>query len=189
VDGKWSSVAVRVGTPAQSVRVLVSTNSPQTFVVLPQGCETIAVDPVPPNCASARGGLFNPNTSSTWQDQGLFGINSDGVGLEADIGYDVNADYGLENVGLGFAGGGANTPTLKNQTVSGIASVSPIYLWVDRSNFRMTQPYQWTVWSGYTTSQLFHHRELLRAVLFFILKSTEYNSKSELELYGRSKIP
>jgi hypothetical protein len=144
VDGKWSSVALRVGTPAQSVRVLVSTNSPQTFVVLPQGCETIAVNPIPPNCASARGGLFNPNTSSTWQDQGLFGINSDGVGLEADLGYDVNADYGyfflsgrlsisadhcrLENVGLGFAGGGANTPTLKNQTVSGIASVSPIYL-------------------------------------------------------------
>ncbi|TVY17027.1 hypothetical protein LARI1_G006003 [Lachnellula arida] len=127
VDGKWSSVALRLGSPAQSVRAIVSTNSPQTFVVLPQGCDTIAIDPVPPNCASGRGGLFNPNTSTTWQDQGLFGINSDGVGLEAALGYTQYADYGLEDVGLGFSGGGINTPTLKNQTVSGIASVSPIY--------------------------------------------------------------
>lgn len=39
-----------------------------------------------------------------------------------------SVDYGLEDVGLGFSGGGTNTPTLKNQTISGIASVSPIYL-------------------------------------------------------------
>ena len=80
-------MALRLGSPAQSVRAIVSTNSPQTFVVLPQGCDTIAIDPVPPNCASGRGGLFNPNTSTTWQDQGLFGINGDGVGLEAALGY------------------------------------------------------------------------------------------------------
>ncbi|KAJ8068308.1 hypothetical protein OCU04_003871 [Sclerotinia nivalis] len=36
-DGEWSSLALRVGTPAQDVRVLVSTNSPQTLVVLPLG--------------------------------------------------------------------------------------------------------------------------------------------------------
>lgn len=128
VDGKWSSLALRVGSPAQNVRVIVSTNSPQTFVVLPQGCETIAIDPLPSNCANSRGGLFNPNTSTSWQDQGLFGINSDGIGFEANLGYVQNADYGLETVGLGFAGGGANTPTLKNQTVSAIASIYPIYL-------------------------------------------------------------
>lgn len=130
MDGKWSSLALRVGSPAQSVRVIVSTNSPQTFVVLPQGCDTVAVNPIPPNCANSRGGLFNPNTSTTWQDQGLFGINGDGIGLEANLGYTQYGDYGLETVGLGFAGGGANTPTLKNQTVTGIASTSPIYLWV-----------------------------------------------------------
>lgn len=80
-------MALRLGSPPQSLRAIVSTNSPQTFVVLPQGCDTIAIDPIPPNCASGRGGLFNPNTSTTWQDQGLFGINSDGVGLEAALGY------------------------------------------------------------------------------------------------------
>ncbi|TVY85460.1 hypothetical protein LSUE1_G000156 [Lachnellula suecica] len=128
VDGSWSSLALRVGSPAQSVRVVVSTNSPQTFVVLPEGCETVAVNPIPPDCASSRGGLFNPNTSTSWQEQGLFGINSAGVGFEANLGYTQYADYGIETLGLGFAGGGANTPTLKNQTVSAIASTSPIYL-------------------------------------------------------------
>src|SRR5450756_806194 len=86
IDGLWSSFALRVGTPAQDIRVLASTNSPETLVVLPLGCTSAAINPVPNGCASSRGGLFNPNTSSTWQDQGLFGINGDGVGLEANLG-------------------------------------------------------------------------------------------------------
>jgi hypothetical protein len=108
--------------------VLVSTNSPETLVVLPLGCTSAAIDPVPDGCASSRGGLFNPNTSSTWLDQGLFGINGEGVGLEADLGYSQNADYGLETLGLGFVAGGASGPTLKNQTVAGIETASPFYL-------------------------------------------------------------
>jgi hypothetical protein len=108
--------------------VLVSTNSPETLVVLPPGCTSAAIDPVPDGCASSRGGLFNPNTSSTWRDQGLFGINGDGVGLEANLGYSQNADYGLETLGLGFVAGGASGPTLKNQTVAGIETASPFYL-------------------------------------------------------------
>ena len=106
----------------------MSTNSPETLVVLPLGCTSAAIDPVPDGCASSRGGLFNPNTSSTWLDQGLFGINGEGVGLEADLGYSQNADYGLETLGLGFVAGGASGPTLKNQTVAGIETASPFYL-------------------------------------------------------------
>jgi hypothetical protein len=128
VDGLWSSFALRVGTPAQDVRVIVSTNSPETLVVLPLGCTSAAINPVPNDCANSRGGLFNPNTSSTWQDQGLFGINQDGVGFEANLGYSQNADYGQETLGLGFVAGGASGPTLKNQTVAGIATASPFYL-------------------------------------------------------------
>ena len=124
----WSSFALRVGTPAQDVRVLVSTNSPETLVVLPVGCTTTAINPVPNDCANSRGGLFNPNTSSTWQDQGLFGINQDGVGFEANLGYTQNSDYGLETLGLGFVAGGASGPTLEKQPVAGIATVSPFYL-------------------------------------------------------------
>lgn len=128
-DGKWSSFALRVGTPAQDVRVLVSTNSPQTMVVLPQGCTTQAVNPIPADCASSRGGLFMPNSSTTWNDQGMYGINGGGVGLESNLGYVQNAEYGLEILGLGFAAG-QDGPTLKNQTVAGIASVSPFYTYV-----------------------------------------------------------
>jgi hypothetical protein len=128
IDGLWSSFALRVGTPAQDVRVLASTNSPETLVVLPIGCTPAAINPVPDGCASTRGEAFNPNTSSTWQEQGLFGINEDGVGFEANLGYSQPADYGLETLGLGFVAGGASGPTLKNQTVAGIATASPFYL-------------------------------------------------------------
>ena len=127
-DGQWSSFALRVGTPAQDVRVLVSTNSPETLVVVPLGCTSRAINPVPSNCANSRGGLFDFNTSSTWRDQGTFGINEDGVGLEANLGYSQHAEYGLETLGLGFVAGGASGPTLKSQTVAGIATASPFYL-------------------------------------------------------------
>lgn len=106
----------------------MSTNSPETLVVLPLGCTSAAIDPVPDDCANSRGGLFNPNTSSTWHDLGLFGINQDGVGFEANLGYSQNADYGLDTLGLGFVAGGASDPTLKSQPVAGIATASPFYL-------------------------------------------------------------
>jgi hypothetical protein len=128
IDGLWSSFALRVGTPAQDVRVLVSTNSPETLVVLPIGCTSAAINPVPDGCANSRGGLFNLNASSTWEDQGLFGINQDGIGFEANLGYSQHAEYGLETLGLGFVAGGASGPTMNNQTVAGIATASPFYL-------------------------------------------------------------
>jgi hypothetical protein len=97
------------------------------MVVLSAGCTTTAVNPIPDGCSSARGGLFTTNSSSTWLDQGFYGINGDGVGLEANLGYLQYADYGLETVGLGYTAG-VNGPTLQNQTVAGIGSVSPIYV-------------------------------------------------------------
>lgn len=72
--------------------------------------------------------MFNPNTSTTWNDQGFFGINQDGIGLEANLGYMQTANFGLDTLGLGFVSGG-NGPTLKNQTIAGIASASPFYLY------------------------------------------------------------
>jgi hypothetical protein len=130
IDGLWSTFALRVGTPAQDVRVIVSTNAPQSMVVLPLGCTSDAINPVPSDCANARGGLFNPNSSSTWLNQGLFGINENGVGFEANLGYSQPSQYGLETLGLGYVAGEANGPTLKNQTVAGIATASPFYLYV-----------------------------------------------------------
>jgi len=95
------------------------------MVVLREGCTTEAIDPVPSDCANSRGGTLNLNSSKTWDDQGFFGINEDGVGFEANLGYLQNADYGIETVGLGYASDG---PTLKNQTVAGFATISPFYL-------------------------------------------------------------
>lgn len=71
----------------------------------------------------SRGNLFNPNESSSWYDLGLFGINQDGVGLEANLGYDVRAEFATDTVGLGLTG-----PKLENQTVAGVADAKPFYL-------------------------------------------------------------
>lgn len=99
------------------------------MVVVPLGCTTQAIKPLPSDCANARGGLFNSSQSSTWADQGLYGINENGVGFEANLGYSINADYGTETVGLGFAGG-PSQPILKNQTVAEMAQGSPLYTYV-----------------------------------------------------------
>jgi hypothetical protein len=98
------------------------------MVVLPIGCTSAAIKPVPSDCANARGRLFNLNASSTWLDQGSYDINENGVGFEANLGYSQPSDYGLETVGLGFVAGGPSGPTLKNQTVAAFATASTFYL-------------------------------------------------------------
>ncbi|KAH8658136.1 aspartic peptidase domain-containing protein [Xylariales sp. PMI_506] len=125
-DGPWSSFNIRVGTPQQDVRVLVSTASPESMVVLSDlGCSTTAFSgsSVPSNCAVSRGVLFNPNESSTWNNVGTYAINGDGVGLEANLGYSENAEFALESLGVGLTG-----PNLTNQTVAGIGAAEPLYL-------------------------------------------------------------
>ncbi|PQE17034.1 Acid protease protein [Rutstroemia sp. NJR-2017a BBW] len=126
VDGEWSTFNIRIGTPAQSVRVIASTNSPATLVVLPGGCTTNAIDPVPSDCASSRGGTFDNALSTSWDNQGIFGINGVSYGFEANLGYEFDAQYGLDTLGLGYADG-ADSPVLKNQTVAAYAMASPLY--------------------------------------------------------------
>jgi hypothetical protein len=75
----------------------------------------------------SRGGTFNSSTSSTWNKGGTFYINSDGVGLEANLGYKIGAKFGQETVGLGYTDG-AYGPVLTKQTVAGFATTSPMYL-------------------------------------------------------------
>ncbi|RDW58351.1 hypothetical protein BP5796_12281 [Coleophoma crateriformis] len=152
VDGQWSSFALRVGTAAQIVRVLVSTNSPETMVVLPMGCTAAAFSgATPPDCATSRGGLFNKTASSTWYDQGDFGINGNGVGFEANLGYSVGADYGLDTLGLGYVPG-SNGPTLHNQTVAAIAATSPFYMGILGLS---TQPVNYSTIGNFSAPSLF----------------------------------
>lgn len=87
-DGQWSTFPLRVGTPAQNVRVLISTAATNTWVVAdPEGCEGFAL----PNCADTRGALFSPNKSSTWVDNGPFGLL-----VEQNLGYDDGGEFGFD---------------------------------------------------------------------------------------------
>jgi hypothetical protein len=85
IDGPWSTFELRVGTPAQNLRVLPGTSSTQTVVVLPEGCQIIKVT----DCANSRGGLFNTTASKTWDDIGLYGL-----GIENSLGYSDNGEFG-----------------------------------------------------------------------------------------------
>ncbi|KAF7554940.1 hypothetical protein G7Z17_g2546 [Cylindrodendrum hubeiense] len=146
-DGPWSSFNLRVGTPKQDVRVLVSTASPETLIVLEEyGCTTVAFSDVPSDCAVSRGNLFTLNESTTWLDAGTFAINGDGVGLEANLGYEQRAQFGLETLGVGLVEGSTG-PTLENQTVAGIASASPFYLGIFGLN---TQPVNFSTLGNYS---------------------------------------
>lgn len=108
-DGPWSSFALRVGTPAQDVRVLVSTSSQVSWIVLDgQGC--VSGDGT---CATARGGLFNVNTSSTWNPNGFWQL-----GNERNLGIFANGLFGNDTIGLGYQGSGG--PTLQNQILATI---------------------------------------------------------------------
>ncbi|KAB5566605.1 aspartic peptidase domain-containing protein [Coniochaeta sp. 2T2.1] len=125
-DGPWSTFDLRVGTPEQYVRVLVSTASPQTMVVYSEGgCQTSVFPSAPQDCPVSRGKLFNFNQSSTWKDLGIYGINGDGVGLEANLGYSQTVEFGLDKLGLGL-----NGPSLENQVVAAFANPAPFYLGV-----------------------------------------------------------
>ncbi|KAK9780491.1 putative Aspartic peptidase domain-containing protein [Seiridium cardinale] len=128
-DGQWSTFNLRVGDPSQDLRVLVSTAAPETLVVLSEyGCEPpFNIEP-PSDCPESRGGMFSPNKSSSWKELGFFEINSDGVGLEGNLGYIQEAEFGLDSLGIGLINGSGG-PTLDNQTIGGIATTSPFYLY------------------------------------------------------------
>lgn len=110
-EGQWSTFTLRVGTPQQFVRTYVSFAAYQTWVVLPEGCSAAADKS---SCADSRGWLFNQSASSTFDRIGIFDL-----WIEKNLGYNGNAIYGYDTVGLG--GQGEEGPTLKNTTVGGLA--------------------------------------------------------------------
>ena len=115
-DGPWSSFPIQIGTPPQTVKVLVSTASSQTWAVNPQGCTTTD----PGNCSTSRGGFFQPNVSSSWT---LNQDVADGIApllLETNLNDTGNGLYGYDTVILG--GQGSNGPKLDQQVVATIAT-------------------------------------------------------------------
>ncbi|RDL41501.1 uncharacterized protein BP5553_01480 [Venustampulla echinocandica] len=116
-DGSWSSFPFQVGNPAQNVRLFVATASHQTVVVLPEGC--IASDPS--NCADLRGGEYHTNASSTWfKNTANLTTNIYPLQMGQQLGYTGRAALGSDDITLGWQGAGG--PTVKNQTVAGIAT-------------------------------------------------------------------
>ncbi|TVY37037.1 hypothetical protein LSUB1_G006190, partial [Lachnellula subtilissima] len=116
-DGPWSSFFLRVGTPPQSVRVMVSTASNQPLVVLPEGCNTTD----PSNCPNSRGALFQINGSSSYYVPSWIHNNSpEGIfslGIDTNLGYSGNGAYGYDNVSLADS-----LPALGDQVVGGITT-------------------------------------------------------------------
>lgn len=101
---------MRVGTPAQNLRVFISTSSPDTWVVLPSGCSTGDSD-----CLEERGKTYNYNTSSTWSQYGFYEL-----GTQQNLNISVQAVFGNDTLGLGIQGSGG--PTLENQIIGAFAS-------------------------------------------------------------------
>ncbi|KAL8833442.1 MAG: hypothetical protein Q9176_007982 [Flavoplaca citrina] len=108
-DGEWSSFDLRVGTPEQTVRVFPSTAGSATWVVRPGGCE-----PPSQECTASRGGLFDQNRSSTWNELGPYTL-----ALEQNLGRKGSGVFGLDTLSLGLTNttGG---PTLDSQIIAGI---------------------------------------------------------------------
>lgn len=73
----------------------------------------------PSTCPQTRGGLVNINASSTWQDQGIYGL-----GLEQNLqdysdAYD-SGDFGFDTLGLGPAGD--TSDDLDGQVIAALAT-------------------------------------------------------------------
>lgn len=93
-DGSWSAVSIRVGTPAQWVDVMVSTVSSETWLVSNDGCPTGSSD-----CQSVRGGVFEPENSTSWKAEGYFEF-----GVDLALGNTGYAEYGLDTIEFGTTG-------------------------------------------------------------------------------------
>ena len=105
---------ISVGTPPKEIRVLASTQVPETWVVLTAGC----IPEDPSNCNDTRGGLFDASASNTWQDIIITTLNA-----ELNLGYNNNSDagdYGYDTLALGSSATGG--VSLKHQVVAGIAT-------------------------------------------------------------------
>lgn len=118
-DGKWSSFFVRIGTPEQSFRVLPASRHGEIIIPIDEGCRKIGI----PKCGDLRGAFpfqgkdsmgFMTNETKSWHNIGLYGMD-----IRPEIGFDANALYGLDTVGLQVANSGG--PTMDNMVVAAVA--------------------------------------------------------------------
>ena len=67
-----------------------------------------------------RGGLFDHNQSSTWDQNNVTSNGTFHLALEENLGYTGNGLYGYDTIALGWQG--SNGPSLDQQIVAGIAT-------------------------------------------------------------------
>jgi hypothetical protein len=122
-DGAWSTFKISVGTPGQDFRVLASTKSGETYVIVPEGCIE-GVDG--PNCSKLRGAErfqasqspgFQVNASSSWSTLGQYSVD-----LEDRFNYTAQGLFGFDEVSLGSAAD-KSALSLDHQVVAGIADL------------------------------------------------------------------
>lgn len=117
-----------------------SWQSYQTWVVLPQGCPTAGSAT---SCTGDRGGTFNPNSSSTWDNHGFYSL-----AIEENLGVTGNAQYGFDTVALGSDESASKLPVVKNSTVGALA-VNSYYLGILGLD---PKPTNWTSFSDQSPS-------------------------------------
>ncbi|KAH7075685.1 aspartic peptidase domain-containing protein [Paraphoma chrysanthemicola] len=122
-DGSWSTFKISVGTPGQDFRVLPSTKSGVTQLVVPDGCQA-GIDPS--NCAQLRGAeVFNSaqnigfqvNVSTSWSSIGQYDVD-----LEQTLNYTAAGLFGFDKVALGPAAESGSL-SLDRQVVAGVAEL------------------------------------------------------------------
>lgn len=119
-DGPWSTFAISIGTPAQSLRLLPATGQSAVWPILPEGCWND--NRTETECADARGKVFLTNQSTSWVEQGIYGLSTLFVEHQLGVASDARAHYGFDTVNLGWPSYGL--PSLDNQVVGGIADKS-----------------------------------------------------------------
>ncbi|KAF2432156.1 acid protease [Tothia fuscella] len=83
-DGPWSSFALSIGSPEQTIRVLASTSLPEIFVISSEGPTSIGECPTNTttgllfngsyDCYNSRGGLFNLTASTTYHPEQAYNV-------------------------------------------------------------------------------------------------------------------
>jgi Eukaryotic aspartyl protease len=71
----------------------------------------------PSECSESRGGIFNPNSSSTWVEQGLYQLP---LLAESAFGESGNGRFGSDSFVMSYGGGGG--ATVHDSVVAGIAT-------------------------------------------------------------------
>lgn len=98
------------------MRILVSFNVGDTWVISANKTEGGCLGTDPPGCAHARGGLFSTDFSTTWQYKGEYNLS-----IEQNLDrYSDSGDYGFDAMGLGLADSGG--VRLDSQMITAIST-------------------------------------------------------------------